>query len=270
MRALPEDFDAAVVTAIDERLDAIAASGVALPLAIESGSRAWGFPSPDSDYDCRFLYVRPRHAYLSLWPMGDVIETPLDGLLDVNGWDVAKALRLAARGNAVVIEWLRSPVVYRGDPEFRDLLAGFCKEHAPVERVRSHYLHLAISQRIGAPQAVKKLLYLLRPVMALRWMRMYATLPPMHFPTLVDACALPAALRGEIDELLRRKAVTRELGTAPVAPALLAFADDEIAIAQQVTRPGGEPSATAMRAADVAFCEVLGRFAPEGGHDGKA
>ncbi|MFE3443732.1 DNA polymerase beta superfamily protein [Nocardia sp. NPDC059180] len=84
-------------------------------LAIESGSRAWGFPSPDSDYDCRFLYVASLDTYLSPWRTRDVIETPLVGLLDVNGWDLGKALRLLVKGNAVLIEWLQSPIVYRGD-----------------------------------------------------------------------------------------------------------------------------------------------------------
>ncbi|WP_278256068.1 nucleotidyltransferase domain-containing protein [Nocardioides convexus] len=98
--------------------------GVRVPWAIESGSRAWGFASPDSDYDCRFFFVRPSAAYAALWPARDVIETPLEGLLDVNGWDLGKAIRLATAGNATVGEWLRSPWVYDGDPAFRDESAG--------------------------------------------------------------------------------------------------------------------------------------------------
>lgn len=86
-----------------------------IPWAIESGSRAWGFPSPDSDYDCRFIFVRPRDHYLALWPARDVIETPLDTTFDVNGWDLAKAVRLIAKGNATAIEWLRSSIVYAGE-----------------------------------------------------------------------------------------------------------------------------------------------------------
>ena len=123
MRSVPDDFDPAVVAAIDARLASVAVEhGVRIPWAIESGSRAWGFASPDSDYDCRFFFVRPRASYASLWPARDVIETPLDGLLDVNGWDVAKAVRLATAGNATVGEWLRSPHVYDGDAAFRDAL----------------------------------------------------------------------------------------------------------------------------------------------------
>ena len=85
---------------------------VRILLAVESGSRAWGFPSPDSDFDCRFIYVRRSGEYLSLFPPRDVIEFPPDPLLDVNGWDLGKALRLLLKGNAVVIEWLTSPYIY--------------------------------------------------------------------------------------------------------------------------------------------------------------
>src|SRR5476651_1701297 len=121
LRALGPDFDPGVVGAVDARLGSVAEreSAVVL-LAVESGSRAWGFPSPDSDYDCRFIYARARDDYLRLYPPRDVIEFPLDRVLDVNGWDLAKALRLLLKGNAVVIEWLTSPFVYAGDEKFRE------------------------------------------------------------------------------------------------------------------------------------------------------
>ena len=147
MRSVPDSLDAAVVAEIDARLDRVGAEhGVIVPWAIESGSRAWGFPSPDSDYDCRFIFVRQRDAYLSLWPARDVIETPLDAVFDVNGWDLAKALRLLLKGNAVVVEWLRSPIVYRGDPSFRDELLALADEVSDPARVSRHYLHVGRGQ----------------------------------------------------------------------------------------------------------------------------
>jgi predicted nucleotidyltransferase len=101
MPAIPESMDATTVGAIDRRLDVIETSErVTIPWAIESGSRAWDFPSPDSDYDCRFLYMRGLGDYLSPWPRRDVIETPLDKVFDVNGWDLAKALRLLVKATA--------------------------------------------------------------------------------------------------------------------------------------------------------------------------
>ena len=105
MRTLPASFDPATVALIDARLDAIRTKPVSLCHVIESGSRAWGFPSPDSDYDCRFIYVRPLNDYLSPWERRDVIETPLDGDLDVNGWDLAKAMRLMLKGNGIYDLW---------------------------------------------------------------------------------------------------------------------------------------------------------------------
>src|SRR3954451_8834983 len=124
LRSIPDFMErSTVVDKIDARLRHIAAhDDVAIPLAIESGSRAWGFPSPDSDYDCRFLFFRRTDDYLSPWRRRDVIELPLDDELDINGWEFGKALKLLLKGNAVVIEWLTSPIAYRGDPHFRDAL----------------------------------------------------------------------------------------------------------------------------------------------------
>jgi predicted nucleotidyltransferase len=147
--------------------------GVAIPLAIESGSRAWGFPSPDSDYDCRFLFVRSERDYLSLWRKRDVIEMPVDRVLDVNGWDIGKALKLLLKGNAVIIEWLTSPITYRTDPQFRDEFLELVRAVADRALIARHYLHLGERQRRtyfrdtkSVPQ--KKVFYALRPAAALR------------------------------------------------------------------------------------------------------
>src|ERR1700759_1494009 len=148
LRNILPSMDQAVVRQIDARLASICSShGVATPLAIESGSRAWGFPSPDSDYDCRFIFVRREQDYLSPWPMRDVIETPLDKELDVNGWELGKALKLLLKGNAVVIEWLTSPCVYEGDSIFWDEMLALAADHAGAGRIARHYLHLGERQR---------------------------------------------------------------------------------------------------------------------------
>jgi uncharacterized protein len=115
---------------------------VRIPLAVESGSRAWGFPSTDSDYDVRFLYVRPIEAYLTVTPPRDVIERPIDATLDVNGWDLRKALQLMLRSNAVLIEWLTSPVRYRNWDGADELLALACSA-ASLTSLTYHYQHQA-------------------------------------------------------------------------------------------------------------------------------
>ncbi|MGW6123000.1 nucleotidyltransferase domain-containing protein [Nocardia sp. NPDC055165] len=232
LRTVPESMDPAVVAAVEAELDRVAAEhNVSIRLAIESGSRAWGFPSPDSDYDCRFVYVAGLETYLSPWRTRDVIETPLIGLLDVNGWDLAKALRLLVAGNAVLVEWLMSPIVYRGDEAFRARLREVAREVADRDRIARHYLHLgarqwALFERNGG---LKKVFYALRPAMALRWLREHpgAAVAPMHLPTLLAECELPVDLVAAITELTDLKSKTREMGSAAPPALITAFIDAE-------------------------------------------
>ena len=86
---------------------------VKIIMAVESGSRAWGFASPDSDYDVRFVYVRRPEDYLRLEKTKDVIEWQLDDVLDINGWDLKKALQLMHDSNPSIFEWCASPIVYQ-------------------------------------------------------------------------------------------------------------------------------------------------------------
>jgi len=124
---LTDGFDAATVERIQARLDEVERDhGVRVLWAVESGSRAWGFPSPDSDYDCRFFYVRRHDDYLSPWRPRDVIETPLDDVLDVNGWDLIKAIRLAA-----ALHWTRT----LGSPVPPMNLSALLEEAPPAEDV---------------------------------------------------------------------------------------------------------------------------------------
>jgi predicted nucleotidyltransferase len=262
LRHLGPDFDPAVVAAIDARLAAVAAEHDAtVLLAVESGSRAWGFPSPDSDYDCRFLYVRRRDDYLALWPRRDVIEFAIENNLDVNGWDLGKALRLLLKGNAVVIEWLSSPHVYAGDARFRDDCLALARQVAWPAAIARHYLHLGERQRrthFSDTRTVelKRLFYALRPAMALRWMRLHPgeAVAPMHFPTLVAQSDLPADVVAIVDDLLARKARTRELGSGPLPPAIAALIDREFAEARERWRDAPwRPAPAAIAAADLLF-----------------
>lgn len=248
LRSIPASMAADSVARIDRRLDEIAAThGARILLAVESGSRAWGFPSPDSDYDCRFIYCRHRDAYLTPWPPRDVIETPLEGELDVNGWDLGKALKLLLKGNAVVVEWLTSPIVYRGDAGFRDDLLAFADATVERRMVAHHYLHLGERQRrthFADTSAVplKKLFYALRPAAALRWLRLHpaAAVAPMYFPTLMDECEPPADVAAIVADLTARKSQTRELGAAPLPESVGRFIDAEFAAAPQAF--AGDPT----------------------------
>jgi predicted nucleotidyltransferase len=272
LRAIPDAFDPQTVRSIDARLDALCRDeGVAIPWAIESGSRAWGFPSPDSDYDCRFVYVRPISQHLSPWTRRDVLETPLEGDLDVNGWDLAKALKLLLKGNAVVLEWLRSPIVYRGDLAFRDALLEFAERFADRRMIGRHYLHLGERQRRvyfgdGFEVAQKKIFYALRPAAALRWMRLHpdATSPPMHFPTLLAQCAPPKDVADLAADLMARKAVTRELGTQAIPRPLAAFIDAEFAAASETFSTIRTAPSADMQAAAIGLYQSLVRSCETG------
>jgi predicted nucleotidyltransferase len=242
VRSFPEGMDKTIIARIEAELDRIATEHeVRIPLAIESGSRAWGFPSPDSDYDCRFVFLRPVAQYLSPWPRRDVIETHSDAVLDVNGWELRKALKLLAKGNAVILEWLTSPITYREDHEFRDAFLALAREIAPRELVVRHYLHLGERQRSvhfagGKRVARKKIFYALRPAAALRWLRQRPaeSVAPMHFPTLLGECDPPAEVFRLSQEMMAEKAKSREMGMGTLPRPIAEFIDQEYRLAREL------------------------------------
>ncbi len=257
-------MDPTVVGEIDAELDRICREDrVSIRLAVESGSRAWGFPSPDSDYDCRFVYVAELDRYLSPWAARDVIETPLTALLDVNGWDLAKALRLLVNGNAALIEWLMSPIVYRGDTAFREQLRALADEVADRDRIARHYLHLGERhwRLFDGTGSLKKVFYSLRPAMALRWLREHpgAAIAPMHLPTLSAQCELPADLVAAVGELTELKSRTREMGSGPAPVAIARFIDEEFARAVEEfpSTRGRERDAAKLEAAEFFRAQAL-------------
>ncbi len=241
-----------------------------LLFAIESGSRAWGFPSPDSDYDCRFVYVRPPAAYLALRPVRDVIEFPLVGDLDVNGWDLRKALRLALAGNAVIGEWADAPFVYADPHGFKAELRDVLSRIVDPRLAARHYAGLVYAHRsrfdVAGPLPLKKLFYLIRPVAVLRWMelRSFDALPPMHLPTVLSSLPLSPGLRDALDELLARKAATRELGEGVPPDVIRDFILDGSALSDVVAhRPRPTAGDEDRRAvADAFFLSTLDRSFP--------
>lgn len=194
---------------------------VKILLAVESGSRAWGFPSTDSDYDVRFIYARPKDSYLSIKDYRDVIETPLlhDEVLgvplDFNGWDIRKALQLAMKSNPVLIEWLVSPVRYDCNVVAADRLLDFAKKTANIQAFHYHYDRLARNaweqiQQNAEQVKLKLYCYALRPVLSSQWTLQYNQTPPMDMPSLCKGLINETALLEEIDRLIRLKATANE------------------------------------------------------------
>lgn len=198
---------------------------------IESGSRAWGFASPDSDYDVRFIYVRPKEFYLRLDKTRDVIEWQLDDVWDINGWDLSKALRLLHKSNPTMFEWDSSPIVYRTTEEWQSL-DGLINDCFCSRPGAWHYLSMAKGNYReylrGEEVRLKKYFYVLRPILACEWIIKEGTPPPMLFSELSEAM-LPHELKDTVNDLLRKKAETPELGTGRRIDVLNDFIDRRLA-----------------------------------------
>lgn len=169
MGSFEHPIDPGIRAEIDARLAGIEAEfGVRVLYACESGSRGWGFASPDSDYDVRFIYVHPMSWYLKVSAQRDVIEVPISDELDINGWELRKALGLLKKGNATLIEWLDSPVVYRADGDFLQAIRVAARQTHQAERSFHHYVHMARKNYReylrGDTVRLKKYLYVLRPL----------------------------------------------------------------------------------------------------------
>ena len=214
-----------------ENLKKIEASeGIHILMAVESGSRAWGFASPDSDYDVRFIYKRPIEDYLRLDTVRDVIEVPINDVLDINGWDLNKTLRLLYRSNPTLFEWASSPIVYLDDgclEVFRPILP---KSFHPKNGLY-HYLSMAKSNYReylkGETVKAKKYFYVLRPILACKWILDRKSPPPMLFSELVEA-ELDPTLKPEVDYLLDLKINAPERKLIPRIDAVNRYLDENI------------------------------------------
>ncbi len=208
--------------------------GIRILYACESGSRAWGFPSPDSDYDVRFLYCYPPAWYLRLDEGPDTLNFPVNDELDLAGWELRKALRLLRGSNAVLFEWLQSPIVYHEAPGFRLQIAPLLPPTFNPKAGLHHYLGQlrrgVEEELIGEEVRLKRLFYALRSALAARWIRERHSLPPMEFAPLREL--LPAALQSTVDKLLTQKAAANEKTTVARPAALVAFLAEEFTAGQ--------------------------------------
>ena len=236
---------------------------VRILFAVESGSRAWGFPSPDSDYDARFVYARSADWYLSLAPGRDVIELPIDGDFDVNGWDIRKALQLLLKPNPVLLEWLSSPIRYSWNETLCTRLSEVATRTAYAEACIHHYYGLA--RRLGREHLegrdqvnLKKYFYVVRPALCLLWVReRKGDIPPMSLPDLMRELPLSAAFKESIEELLARKATSSEVGEGPRIAALDAVITDQMAWVESLSSGAREPDEVLRREADDLFRDIV-------------
>lgn len=177
--------------------------------ACESGSRAWGFPSPDSDFDVRFIYVHPLEWYLRVDEPADTIEWMDSDALDFSGWELRKALRLLAGCNPSLNEWFRSPIIYRERTNLRLQLAGVAQDSFNPKKAFHHYLSLARNTAEhhleGDEIGIKKLFYILRPLHCCLWIQRFQSMPPTRFPNLLECGFGGAELVAWIRETIEAK-----------------------------------------------------------------
>ena len=204
--------------------------------ACESGSRGWGFASPDSGYDVRFVYVRRLDRYLTIDPLRDVIEQPPEGALDLHGWDLRKALQLLRDSNPTLLEWLRSPIVYRQDDAVVQRLRALAEQGFSPVRGYHHYVSTALRtvREHLQLEVVPHRMYLavLRPLLAARWIREGRGVPPMRFAELAEATLDDPGVISEINALLAVKMRAGEAATSPRREVLHAFIERELREAQ--------------------------------------
>ena len=230
--------------------------------ACESGSRAWGFPSANSDYDVRFIYVREKDWYLSIdvETKRDVIECPINDELDVSGWDLRKALGILRKSNPPLLEWLSSPIIYMIDEEitqkFKTLVA-IC--YSPSACI-FHYLNMARNNfreyLKGDIVSVKKYFYVMRPLLAIKWIEKYKTVIPMEFGDLVRDLVTDSELLNEIDALVERKRAGDELKREPRIEVISSFIETELKRLESIELPKRDDKPQ-IDALNIAFREIL-------------
>lgn len=207
---------------------------VRIVLAIESGSRAWGFASPNSDFDVRFIYARSANWYLAvdLEERRDVIEYAITDNIDLNGWDVRKALRLFWKSNPAFVEWIQSPITYIERGEFAAGARSLLPQVYSSESGIYHYRSMARTNYRGYLRAdrvpLKKYFYVLRPLLSVRWIERYGTVAPIEFERLLSLLENEPRLLHDIGVLLERKRASPEMGLAEPVPSLNAFIEAEL------------------------------------------
>ena len=217
--------------------------GVRVILAVESGSRAWGFESPNSDYDARFIYVHEPDWYLSIDPEArrDVVEYPIVDEIDLNGWDVRKALRLFARSNPTFVEWIQSPIVYIERGGFAAAARRLLPDVYSCARGIHHYRSMArttFRNHLKAdPVSLKKYFYVLRPLLSVRWLERYSAPAPIEFRKLLPLIDGEPALAADIDRLLETKRAASQAGLLRPVASIHAFIERELERLETIAPP---------------------------------
>ena len=204
--------------------------GIKILMAVESGSRAWGFPSPDSDYDVRIVYIHNANWYLSINEKKNSLDYFHGELLDLNGWDIRKTLSLLRNSNATPFEWAQSPIVYFEESGFRKELLELAQQFFQPYHSLNHYKGIAknsyrINEETGEIK-LKKLFYVIRPLFAINWIQKKMTMPPMDIFNLMTAVE-DEAIKAKIQELIKLKETANEDFVYTIDPFVKDYIDQQ-------------------------------------------
>lgn len=228
--------------------------GVRILFAVESGSRAWGFASPNSDYDVRFIYAHEPSWYqaVDLEERRDVIEYAIVDDIDLNGWDVRKALRLFWKSNPAFVEWIQSPIMYIDKSVFHAGAMSILPNIYAPEKGIYHYRSMAKTNYRGYLREevvpLKKYFYVLRPLLAARWVQQFGCAAPIEFERLLTLLEREPTVLAEVRKLLEKKRNSPEMGRSAVVPTLNDFIEAEL---------GGEPTEVPKKSRSP---QVIGRL----------
>jgi uncharacterized protein len=229
--------------------------------AVESGSRAWGFASIDSDWDVRYIYIHRLDWYLKIDSGKDSMEAILPNDIDLAGWELKKALRLFRKSNPPMLEWLRSPIVYWQQFTAADQLRDLATAYFMPQSCLHHYLHMAENNYNAYLQKemvrVKKYFYVLRPLLACDWIRRTNTMAPVEFHKLVESQVTDCSVKAEIQNLLSRKMLGEELGEAPKNQTLHTFLEQKIRFYQDFVTSLGQSTQPATECLDELFKQTI-------------
>lgn len=225
--------------------------------ACESGSRAWEFPSPDSDFDVRFIYSRPLEKYLSIQTKKDHLSFPINNELDIYDWDISKVLKLITKSNTTPFEWLQSPVLYLEDKTFKEELWALSQDYFCPRSNIHHYLGVAkgAMETMQAEEIkIKKLFYVLRPLLAALWCAKRDTIAPMSIFPLMDL--LSDDLRKKILSLIDLKSTAVESYLIKIDTEIKLWIDETFDYCLQASRMM-ERKTLDLESADIFFRKTI-------------
>ncbi len=230
--------------------------------AVESGSRAWGFASPDSDYDVRFIYLRNKNFYLSLCENKDFIDWELNEVLDINGWDLKKALKHFHKSNATLFEWSNSPIVYYTTDEWKRIYDRTASKYFSCKSALYHYYGTANKNYheylCDDMVNYKKYFYVLRPILACKWIDEKKCPPPVLFDELVNT-VLEDEMKPAVKGLLAKKIRMSEAQKGQRVEVINKYIEKKLEYYKSTLETMEDDRNTDRNALEKVFIEVLDR-----------